>query len=112
MNTAFGYLAYALFVYLGMAPQPALAVAFAAGIIWNYFTHARLVFNNKGLSKLPAYVAAYLLIWGFNSGGLALLLGAGLGAYVAQALLAPAAAVFSFVLISKVLTGRFPFQKA
>lgn len=112
LNTAFGYLAYAALVAVGLGPQASLALAFVLGVIWNYFTHARLVFDQRGLARLPPYVLSYLVIWGFNSGGLALLLRAGLGPYLAQAVLAPAAAVFSFVLVSKALTGRFPLQRS
>ncbi len=108
LNTLFGYAVFAMLVILNVPPQPALALAFAIGVVWNYWTHARLVFGQKGLSRLPAYAASYLFIYGLNSGGLALTLRAGSSPLMAQAVLAPVAAVISFFVISKVLTGKFP----
>ena len=110
LNTLFGYAVFALLVILNVPPQPALALAFVIGVIWNYWTHARLVFDQQGLSRLPAYAASYLLIYGLNSGGLALTLQAGSSPLMAQAVLAPVAAVISFFVISKVLTGKFPIS--
>ncbi len=110
LNTLFGYAVFALLVILNVPPQLALALAFAIGVIWNYWTHAKLVFGQQGLSRFPAYAASYLLIYGLNSGGLALALQAGSSPLMAQAVLAPVAAVISFFVISKVLTGKFPIS--
>lgn len=110
LNTAFGYLAYSLLVLAGLGPQPALALAFALGICWNYMTHARLVFAARGLSRLPPYVAAYLVLYVLNAAGLAGLLRLGVGPLTAQAILVLPAACIAFVLIGRVLTGRFPWS--
>ena len=112
LNTAFGYAAYALLVLIGLSPQPALAVAFAMGIIWNYLTHARLVFHTRGLARIVPYAAAYGVIYAINAFSLAAALRAGLSPLVAQALLVLPMAALSFVLISLVLTGRLPFTNA
>ncbi len=107
-NTAVGYLVFAGFVLVGLPSQPALAGAFVLGVAWNYWTHARLVFGQGGLSRLPGYVAAYLAIWAANALALAGLEQLGLSPLAAQALLTPVAAVASFLLVAKALTGRFP----
>ena len=107
-NTAFGYAVFAGFVLLGMGSQAALALAFVLGVAWNYWMHARLVFGTGGYGKVPGYVAAYVAIWGGNALALRMAENLGLSALLAQALLAPAAAVLSFFLIARVLTGRFP----
>lgn len=108
LNTAFGYAVFALLIWIGLPPQPALALAFVLGVMWNYFAHARYVFGAGGLARVPHYVLGYLVVYGFNALALKLLLSAGLASLVAQALLAPIAAVLSFFLIAKALTGRFP----
>lgn len=108
LNTAVGYLLFAVFVLVGIPPQPALAGAFVLGVIWNYWAHARLVFGRGGLSHLPAYGLAYLGIWGLNATALAAAQNMGITALLAQAILAPVAAVLSFFLIARVLTGKFP----
>lgn len=110
LNTAFGYMAYAGLVLIGLSPQPALAAAFTLGVVWNYSTHARLVFATSGVSRFPAYAGAYLVLYGLNAVGLSVLLSLGAGPYASQAVLVLPAAALSFVLIGRVLTGRFPWQ--
>ncbi|MEE9428455.1 MAG: GtrA family protein [Paracoccaceae bacterium] len=109
VNTVFGYAVFAVLILLKTPPQPALAMTFVIGVAWNYMFHARLVFGQSGFNGIPAYIGSYLLIYGFNSIGLGFLLRVGFNPLTAQALLAPIAAVFSFVLITKALTGHFPF---
>ncbi|MCA8883554.1 MAG: GtrA family protein [Rhodobacteraceae bacterium] len=110
LNTAFGYVLYAVLVLAGLGPQAALALAFACGVVWNYFTHARLVFATKGAGRLPAYALVYLGLYGVNAAGLAGLLAIGLDPILAQAVLVLPAAALSFVFISRVLTDRFPWD--
>ncbi|MCY1125276.1 GtrA family protein [Frigidibacter sp. RF13] len=112
LNTAVGLGLYWLFLWLGLSPQPALALAFALGVIWNYLTHARLVFGTGGLSRLAPYIAAYLVLYGLNALTLRALLASGVGAYAAQAILVLPMAAIAFVLISYVLTGRLPLTGA
>ncbi len=107
-NTAFGVIVYEVLVLAGMAPQPALALAYFIGIIWNYFTHGKIVFKTQGFGKFPAYLGSYFIIYLANSVGLHFMLGAGVSKFVAQPILAVIMAVPTFFLISYVLTGRVP----
>jgi putative flippase GtrA len=111
LNTAVGYAIYALLVLAGLSPQPALALAFALGVLWNYATHARLVFGTEGYRRLPAYAAAYAVIYAVNAFSLARALAYGFHPLVAQAVLAVVMAGLSFVLLSAVLTGEIPFLR-
>lgn len=110
VNTAFGYLLFALLLRAGLSPQPALALAFAGGVIWNYVTHARLVFGTRGVAQLPAYVLAYLALYGVNALGLEILLSAGLTPIIAQGVLVLPVALLAYIVIGRVLTGRFPWS--
>lgn len=105
LNTAFGYAVYAVLVLAGVAPQPALAAAFCIGVIWNFFTHARLVFGARGFRRLPAYVAVYVGIYAVNAFLLARVMALGIHPLAAQAGLALVMAVLSYGLIKAVLTG-------
>ena len=107
-NTAVGYLIFAALVLLGLTPQPALALAFVLGVMWNFWAHARLVFGQGGLGKFPAYAGVYLVIYGLNALALKQAILLGNTPLLAQAILAPAAAVLSFLFIARVLTGTFP----
>jgi len=103
MNTAFGYGVYAAGVLAGLPAQAALALQFLLGALWNYRLHARLVFAVRGWGRLPAYVAAYLLIWALNALALRALLATGLGPLAAQALVLPATVLLSWGLIGRVM---------
>ena len=107
-NTLFGYAVYALLVLVGIPEQPALGAAYIIGVTWNYFTHAKLVFGAKGYKRMPAYFAAYLFLYLLNAFFLEQLVSAGLQPLLAQAMIVPFAAAISFVLISRVLTGKWP----
>ncbi len=109
LNTVFGYAAYAALIGLGLQPQPALALAFALGVMWNYLTHARLVFDQKGYRRLLPYTGAYGAIYLINAVALQAALAAGLRPLAAQALLVLPMAALAFFLISLVLTGQVPF---
>ena len=108
LNTAFGVVVYEILLVLGMAPQGALALAYFIGIIWNYFTHGKLVFETEGFGKFPAYLGSYFIIYLVNSAGLYLMLNMGVSKYLAQPILAVIMAIPTFFLISYVLTGRMP----
>ncbi|WP_420587378.1 GtrA family protein [Ruegeria sp.] len=111
VNTGFGYLLFALLLAAGLSAQPALALAFAGGVLWNYVTHARLVFGTGGVARLPVYVLAYLGLYGINALGLQALLSAGLPPIVAQGVLVLPIAVLAYIVIGRVLTGRFPWSR-
>ena len=106
LNTAFGYSIYFVLVLLGFQPQVALLVSFAAGVLWNYFTTARLVFDTHGARRFPAYIVAYMFIYAINAGSLQALLKIGLSPLVAQAVLLPLLAVLAYILIGYALTGK------
>ena len=110
LNTAFGLGLYWALLAFGLGPQPALALSFAVGVLWNFLTHARLVFGTTGYGRLLPYIGAYGAIYLVNALSLQALLGTGTGKYLAQAILVLPMAALAFLLISKVLTGRFPLS--
>lgn len=108
VNTALGYGVYAVLVAASLAPAAALVVSYAVGILWNFFSHSRFVFGNRGLSRLGAYVLTYLALFAVNWGLLRAVLAAGVGPLLAQALLTPLMAILAYLAIGRVLTGRIP----
>lgn len=103
LNTVVGYAIYAGFVLAGTSAQVALIFQFVFGATWNYFTHARLVFDARGYGRMPAYFACYAGIYLFNAVALKLVMSQGVTALWAQAMILPFTVVLSFVLISRVL---------
>ena len=110
LNTAFGYCLFALLNLMGLTPHAALAIAFSGGVMWNFMTHARLVFGTKGFGRLPFYILSYLVIYGINALSLEAFLSMGLSPMVAQGIIVLPVAVLSYAVISRVLTGRFPWS--
>ncbi len=100
VNTAFGYGVYALLVVLNAPPQVALFLSFFIGVLWNYFTTARFVFEVSGYDRLPAYAACYIFVYALNAGTLHAAIESGIAPLIAQAVLTPVAAVLTFVLVS------------
>lgn len=110
LNTAFGFAVYAVLLRLaGLPVQWALALSYVLGILWNFGTHGRIVFGTNRLGRLPAYVAAYVVLFFFNLWALRGAIAAGLSDLWAQAMLVLPMAMVAFVLVSVVLTGRLPF---
>lgn len=105
VNTGFGLGVYVILVLAGLAAQTALAIAFAVGVMWNYWTHARFVFGTSGFGKLLPYAACYLVLYVLNVFALGGLIARDVHPILAQTILAPIAAVLSFLLIGRVLTG-------
>ena len=108
VNTIVGYSIYAGLIWAGLPAQPALAIAFALGVVWNYVTHARFVFGTTGFARLPYYVGVYATVYAFNALALAGLMGLGVGPLVAQALILPVAVVGTYLGAGAALTGRLP----
>jgi putative flippase GtrA len=106
VNTGFGYGVYAILVIFGTPPQIALLLSFMIGVLWNYLTTARFVFEVSGFGRLPAYCLCYVLIYGLNAGTLQLAINTGIQPLLAQAILTPIVAVISFVLLSMVMRER------
>lgn len=64
INMAFGYLLFAILVWLGLQVFVAQAVGYVLGVIFNYITYSRIAFSGfKGgkVSFLASYVVNYLL---------------------------------------------------
>lgn len=110
LNTAFGYALFTVLNLSGLPPQIALIFSFSGGVLWNFMTHARLVFDTTGVSRLPYYILSYLVVYIFNALSLEGLLSMGLQPIVAQGLIVLPAAILAFILISRVLTGQFPWS--
>ncbi len=110
LNTAFGYALFTVLSLSGLPPQIALIISFSGGVLWNFMTHARLVFDTRGMGRLPYYILSYLVVYAFNALSLEGLLSMGLQPIVAQGLIVLPAAILAFILISRVLTDRFPWQ--
>lgn len=68
LNTAFGYSVYAALVYVGIHYSLALLIATILGVIFNYFSFGRILFQGRGgLIVFGKFVTAYGTVYFFNA---------------------------------------------
>lgn len=103
LNTAVGYALFALFFVFLQSYRVAAVLAFIGGVIFNFFSTGRLVFNSRRGSALVPFVAGYLAVLGLNLVLLEVLVGLGLNALIAQAISLPPMVVASYLINSRVV---------
>ncbi len=106
LNTVFGYSLFAAFTYVGMPYPAAIGLATVGGVLFNFQSIGRLVFNGAPRSRFVRFVAVYVVIYLINLGGVRLLLGLGANIYVANAIILIPLSVIAFVL-----NRRFVFNQ-
>ncbi len=98
INTVFGYCMYALFTFMGLHYSIAMLLAQISGVIFNFYTTGRIVFNNSDARLFIRFFCVYITIYMVN----VLLLGAfeqaSYNMYIAGALLILPNALLSFFL--------------
>ncbi|ARG98735.1 GtrA family protein [Legionella micdadei] len=73
LNTLFGYLLYAIFIFLGMQYTKALFLATVLGVLFNFKTIGRLVFNSANNLLIFKFIGVYVFLYFFNIGIISLL---------------------------------------
>lgn len=98
VNTAFGYGLFTLFVLMRIDSAYALALATVGGVIFNFFTTGRFVFQSRNHRLLPRFIGAYVLTYSVNLLLLRTLEDLLVPTLIAQALCLPPIVVLSFIL--------------
>ena len=73
INTIWGYSVYALFIYLGCDYKIASLVATILGVLFNFKTTGKLVFNSHDNRLIFKFVAVYAILYFFGIGLLKLI---------------------------------------
>ncbi len=86
LNTLFGYGIYAVLVFIGLPYLIALFAATIIGVLFNYFSFGKIVFNTySGWFVFGKFIVAYALVYVINAALLSILTeGKYLNAYFAQ----------------------------
>jgi putative flippase GtrA len=102
LNTAFGYVIYAVLVFVGVPYLLALLMATVAGVIFNYFSFGRIVFDGHGnWFVFGKFVIAYAAIYGVNAVLLRTLTRDFLlSPYLGQVICIPLSVVLSWILMN------------
>ncbi len=68
LNTAFGYGMYATFVFLGLPYLYSLLMATVLGVVFNYFSLGKVVFQGgRGKSAFAKFISVYVASYLFNA---------------------------------------------
>ena len=101
LNTLFGYALYAFLVFIGINYVWARVLAIIIGIIFNFFTTGRIVFNNKDNWLIIRFVLVYAVTMSLDVLVLKRLVGnMNLNEYLAGAIITIPIAMLSFLLNS------------
>jgi putative flippase GtrA len=96
INTLVGYGFFALLIFAGLPPELALWGATTLGVIFNFMTTGRFVFQNRDRSRIFRFVGVYVVIYLLNAAALRYLLFMSLSPLVAQLFLVPVVAITTF----------------
>ena len=103
VNSLFGFVVFSAFVVGGASTWTALVGGNVAGLVFNFFTTGGLVFRDLSVSRAPRFVLCYAATLAINAwliDGLAPVVG---NRIAAQALLTAPMAVFSYVVMAKLV---------
>ena len=66
LNTAFYYLIYATFIYIGLDYKISVFVATLIGVFFSFKTFGKYVFSNSDKKLIYKFVFIYVLLYGLN----------------------------------------------
>ncbi|MDO8343767.1 MAG: GtrA family protein [Cellvibrio sp.] len=98
LNTIVGYSLYALFLYGGLSYSYALLFATILGVLFNFKTLGRLVFNSHDNRLIVKFFAVYTLTFCLNLGLIRIFTEMGLSAYIGGAIALIPTTIASFIL--------------
>lgn len=98
LNAGFGFCIYTLTYLMSNNTFIALLVANILGILFNFFTTGRIVFNNSDPARLTSFTAIYLVVFVVNYGLLQGLLMLNFNPISSQAILIVPIAGLTYVL--------------
>ena len=87
LNTLFGYAVFSLFLYLHFHYSAASFLAIVLGILFNFKTYGRLVFNRRDNALIYRFVLFYAVIYLVSTGGLWAFNRMGVNLYYANAMM-------------------------
>ena len=106
INTIFGYSLYALLIYLNLHYSVAVLVGTIVGILFNFKTTGKLVFNNNENMLLFKFLGVYTVTYILNVSALKIFDTFKFNMYVAGLLL-----IFPMAAISFTLNSRYVFKE-
>ncbi|MHB8947766.1 MAG: GtrA family protein [Rhodoferax sp.] len=107
LNTTFGYLMYAVLLFVGLDYQLANLLALSMGVFFSFKTQGHLVFKNPNGRLLGRFVMMWALIYVCVITAIGQIMALGFNAYAAGAMVLPLSVVLSY-LMQKYFVFRRP----
>jgi len=99
LNTIMGYGLFVLFIYLGLHYSLAVLLSTILGVLFNYKSIGKLVFNTHNNDRIYHFIGVYIFLYLLNVASLWGLSSIGLeNMYVAGAILLAPLAIISYAL--------------
>ena len=108
LNTAFGFSVFSALVWSGLPYAVAIALSTIAGVLFNFQTLSRLVFKDSDWRRIARFIVVYLVLYGLNVLGVAVLVKLSLNVYLANALVVGPIAVLGYFLQKNLVFNRPP----
>lgn len=106
LNTAFGYLMYSLFLFIGFHYALASLLGTILGIFFNFKTTGGLVFKNKNNFLIFKFFAVYSIVYTVNVTSLKIFDYFNINLYLAGFILLFPLALLSFILMKRFVFGE------
>ncbi len=106
LNTLFGYGIFALFLFLGLHYSLALLFGTVLGVVFNFFTTGRIVFQNNNNLLIFKFVGVYIIIYFLNLLFLTIFDMNHFNLYIGGLLLLAPMAILSFLLNQTLVFNR------
>ncbi len=106
LNTLVGYAVFAALLWITASPLGSLAGATVLGMLFNFKSIGRLVFQNRDSRLLPRFLAVYAGQFAINAASLHGLVVTGFSPFIAQLVILPPLALATFVVMRRLVFDR------
>jgi putative flippase GtrA len=103
INTLFGFLLFSISILYGATTWFALIISTSFGTIFNFITTGKYVFIKLNVSQFPSFFICYIIIYFINYLLIEILFQWIESKIFSQFILIPPMAIFSFILMSRVV---------
>lgn len=101
INFAFYYMVFAGLHFMGATPSAGVVIATIIGVLFNFCTTGRVVFQSGTVRTLPRFIGVYVVQCCLNILFLKLLIMAKVPVLIAEAIVVGGLAVFTFLALRK-----------
>lgn len=103
LNTAFGYGVFAILLAINLHYSIALAVSTILGVLFNFKTFGKIVFNSNSNEKIFRFIWVYIFVYAVNVFGVSIFTSNKISPLLGAAVMLLPCALLSFILQKKMV---------